>query len=365
MAQETNRQWILRARPEGLIDPTIFELRESPVPELTEGQVLAKTMYLSFDPTQRGWMAMDTYMPMVPLGEPMRAGGIAQVIESRHRKFKPGDLINYLCGWQDYVVFEPDRPGLVPATRIPGHLDPALTLALSLTCLTAYFGLLEIGHPKPGETVLVSGAAGATGSVVGQIAKLKGCRTIGIAGGAEKCAWLTETAGFDAAIDYKNEAIGERLSALCPEGVNVFFDNVGGEILDEVLLHLALRARIVICGAISQYNRPDDLYGVKNYLALLLSRGRAEGFIVLDYLDRAVEGLLCLNKWIKDGKVVQEIDLQHGFDQIPATLIRLFTGANLGKQLLKVSDAPLPVRSNALEKTVFNIMSSITTWRKG
>lgn len=366
MQQRTNRQWILRARPEGMVEPSLFELRESTVPPLGDGQVLAQTMILSFDPTQRAWMAMDTYMPMAPLGEPMRATGIAQVIESRHAKFKPGDIVNYLCGWQEYVVFEPGRPGLLPATKMPGHLDPALLLALSLTGLTAYFGLLEIGKPKAGETVLVSGAAGATGSVVGQIARIKGCRVIGIAGGAEKCAWLIGKAKFDAAIDYKNENLGERLTALCPDGVDVFFDNVGGEMLDEVLLHLAMHARIVLCGAISQYNNdPAELYGIKNYLSLIINRGTAQGFIVLDYLDRAVEALLCLNKWIEDRRIVQEIDLQHGFEQIPATLNRLFTGANLGKQLLKVCDPPLPVRSSAVEKTVFKLMSTYMAWRKG
>ena len=365
MEQRTNRQWILQARPEGMVEPSLFELRESTVAPLGDGQVLAQTMYLSFDPTQRAWMAMDTYMPIVPLGEPMRAGGIAQVIESKHTKFKPGDIINYLCGWQEYVVFEPDHPGLVPATKMPGHLDPALLLALSLTGLTAYFGLLKIGKPKAGETVLVSGAAGATGSVAGQIAKIKGCRVIGIAGGQAKCDWLTNKAKFDAAIDYKNENVGERLDALCPNGVDVYFDNVGGEILDEVLLHLALNARIVLCGAISQYNAadPQNIYGIKNYLSLIINRGTAQGFIILDYLDRALEGLLCLNKWIEDGKIIQEIDLQHGFEQVPATLTRVFTGANLGKQLLKVCDAPLPIRTSAMEKTAFNLMSAYMAWR--
>ncbi len=366
MPERTNRQWVLRARPEGMVDSSLFELREVPVPALSDGQVLAQTMYLSFDPTQRAWMAMETYMPIVELGEPMRAGGIAQVIESKHPKFKPGDIINYLCNWQEYVIFEPDAHNLVPPTKLPGHLDPALLLALSLTGLTAYFGLLEIAEPKPGETVLVSGAAGATGSIAGQIAKLKGCRVIGIAGGPDKCAWLTDKANFDAAIDYKNENVGERVGALCPKGVDVYFDNVGGEILDEVLLHVALNARIVLCGAISQYNDADDeRYGIKNYASLIINRCTARGFIIIDYLDRALEGLLCLNKWVEDGKVIQEIDMQHGFDQIPSTLTRLFTGANLGKQLLKVSDAPLPVRASPLEKTVFKMMSAYTGWRRG
>ncbi len=363
MPDKINRQIVLASRPVGYPRESDFKLVETEFPRPAEGELVVRAIWLSLDPYMRGRLNdVQSYAPAVEIGGVMVGGVAGEVVESRTPAFQVGDIVQGPLGWQEYAVSDGRNLGMVD--RSLGPLSTSMGV-LGMPGMTAYFGLLEIGHPKPGETVLVSGAAGATGSVVGQIAKLKGCRTIGIAGGAEKCAWLTETAGFDAAIDYKNEAIGERLSALCPEGVNVFFDNVGGEILDEVLLHLALRARIVICGAISQYNRPDDLYGVKNYLALLLSRGRAEGFIVLDYLDRAVEGLLCLNKWIKDGKVVQEIDLQHGFDQIPATLIRLFTGANLGKQLLKVSDAPLPVRSNALEKTVFNIMSSITTWRKG
>ena len=365
MAHLTNRQWILRRRPEGMVDPSLFELQETPVPALSDGQLLAQTLYLSFDPTQRAWMAMDSYMPAVELGEPMRAGGISQVIESKHPKYKAGDLVNYLCGWQEYVVIEPDARSLAPVNKMPSHLDPALLLALSLTGLTAYFGLLDIGKPKRGETVLVSGAAGATGSVAGQIAKLKGCHVIGIAGGAEKCRWLIDKAKFDAAIDYKTADLGERLNELCPHGVDVYFDNVGGEMLDEVLMHLAMHARIIVCGAISQYNQPDAPYGIKNYLSLIIRRASAEGFIVLDYLDRAVEGLLCLNKWVEDGKIIQEIDLQHGFDQIPQTLVRLFTGENLGKQLLKVTDPPIAIRSNPVEVAAFRALSAYMAWRKG
>ena len=301
MAQRMNRRWILKSRPQGMVEPANFELTETPVAGLSDGQILAQTLYLSFDPTQRAWMAMDTYMPAVELGETMRAGGMAQVIESKHAKFKAGDLINYLCGWQEYVIIEPDARTLVPATKIPGHLDPALILALSLTGLTAYFGLFEIGQPRRGETVLVSGAAGATGSVVGQIAKLKGCRVIGIAGGAEKCAWLTRTAKFDAAIDYKNENVGERVAELCPQGVDIYFDNVGGPMLDEILLHLAMNARVVICGAISQYNDPENPYPLKNYLSLLLNRATARGFIVFG-LPRACDGGLVVSAQVGRGR---------------------------------------------------------------
>lgn len=365
MSVRKNRQWILRSRPAGMVSPEQFEQRCVDVPPLGPGQVLAQTLYLSFDPTQRAWMAMETYMPIVDIGEPMRAGGIAQVIESRHAKFKPGDIVNALCNWQEYLVFEPDKPELVAATKLPAHLDPALLLALSLTGLTAYFGLLDIGRPRSGDIVLVSGAAGATGSIAGQIAKIKGCRVIGIAGGAEKCAWLTDTAGFDAAIDYKHDDIGARLDTLCPDGINVYFDNVGGPITDEVLLHIAHEARVVLCGAISQYNtEPQDLYGLKNYLSLIINRGTAQGFIVLDYLDRAVEALLCLNQWVAEGRITQEIDIQEGFDNIPATLSRIFTGDNLGKQLLKLCDPPLPLNVSAVEKLAFDVMSRYVAWRR-
>ncbi|MEM7469307.1 MAG: NADP-dependent oxidoreductase [Pseudomonadota bacterium] len=365
MNAQVNRQWLLQSRPEGMISPELFELVETTIPPLQEGEILAKTIYLSFDPTQRAWMAMDTYIPIIELGDVMRSGGIAQVVESKHSKYKPGDIINLLTGWQEYVVLNPDKPEFVPPTKLPGHLDPALMLALSLTGLTAYFGLLDIGRPKTGDTVLVSGAAGATGSIAGQIAKQKGCRVIGIAGGAEKCGWLTDKGKFDAAIDYKQDDIAEKIGQLCPGGVNVYFDNVGGPITDEVLNHLAQNARIVLCGAISQYNSTDaDYYGLKNYLSLIINRGKAEGFIILDYLDRALEGILCLTKWVEDGAVVQEIDMREGFENAPQTLTRIFTGENLGKQLLKVCDLPLPTNTNAIERTMFNMIRAFTVWRK-
>ena len=219
-----------------------------------------------------------------------------------HPKFKPGEIINYLCGWQEYFIFEPDGENLVPPTKLPGHLDPALLLALSLTGLTAYFGLLEIGEPKAGETVLVSGAAGATGSIAGQIAKLKGLRAA---------------------------------------------------------------ARSVPGSPTRRISTPRSTHAIEALTLLIINRGTARGFIIIDYLGGALEGLLNLNKWVEDGKVIQEIDMQHGFDQIPATLTRLFTGKNLGKQLLKVSDAPLPLRTSAIEQTVFKIMTAYMGWRSG
>ena len=357
MSSEINKQWLLKERPVDVVNAEQFELVESSIPSIGQGQILAKVLLLSFDPTQRAWMGGDTYIPAVKIGEVMRAGGIAQVIESKHPKFKPGDLVNSFCGWQEYVVFSPDKFEFVPVTRIPGHLDPALVLTLSLTGLTAYFGLLDVGKPIAGETVVVSGAAGATGSIVGQIAKIKGCKVIGIAGGAEKCNWLLEKAKFDASIDYKNDNLGQELARLCPEGVDIYFDNVGGPISDEVLMHINQKARVVLCGAISQYNEePNNMYGMKNYFSLIINRGKAEGFIILDYLDRAVEGLTKLVSWIEQDKILQEIDVQHGFDNIPITLQRIFNGDNLGKQILQVAEPPLPINENIIDKLGFKMM---------
>jgi NADPH-dependent curcumin reductase CurA len=209
---------------------------------------------------------------------------------------------------------------------------------LGLTGLTAYFGLLDVGRPKAGETVVVSGAAGATGSVVGQIARIQGCRTIGIAGGADKCAWLTHEARFDAAIDYKSEDVGARLRELCPNGIDIFFDNVGGDILDHALARLAMRGRVILCGAIATYDDDKLRPGPKHYLNLLLKRGRMEGFLVFDYLSRAPEAVMQLSQWLQEGKLVHRVDVEHGLEKAPSALRRLFTGANAGKQLVKIAD---------------------------
>jgi len=308
-----------------------------------EGQVLVRNLYLSMDPTQRGWMARDTYLPAIAIGEVIRSFGVGQVEGSRHDGFRQGDLVQGNVGWQDYLLS--DGGGPLPLTNLPADVDIPLAMSvLGLTGLTAYFGLLEVGRPKAGETVVVSGAAGATGSVVGQIAKIQGCRVVGIAGGPEKCAWLTGTAGFDAAIDYKSEQVDHRLRELCPDGVDILFDNVGGEILDAALANLAMRGRVVICGAISGYNEKAPPPGPRNYLSLLVQRGRMEGFIILDFMDRAGEAVAALSRWVREGQIHHEEDIQEGLENAPATLIRLFEGKNRGKQLLKISDAPLPPR---------------------
>jgi NADPH-dependent curcumin reductase len=337
MEHRVNRQWRLAARPEGMVDERHFRWVEETVPkELGEGQVLVRTLYLSCDPTQRGWMAMDTYLPAVPIGEVMRSFGVGRVVESRHPGYQVGQLVQGLLGWQDYALVEPGAAA--PLTVVPADVPIPLAMSvLGITGLTAYFGLLEVGRLAAGETVVVSGAAGATGSVAGQIARIRGCRTVGIAGGADKCRWLLEKARFDAAVDYRNEDVAARLGELCPRGVDVFFDNVGGEILDAALAHLARKGRVVICGAIAGYNLAEPLPGPRNYVNLLLQRGRMEGFIILDYLDRAAEAVAELGRWIAAGELRVQVDIQEGLENAPRTLRRVFTGANLGKQLLKIA----------------------------
>jgi NADPH-dependent curcumin reductase len=341
-----NRQWRLARRPAGPVKTLDFAWLESPVPEIGDGQVLVKVLYLSVDPTQRGWMATDTYLPAIVLGDVVRSFGVGQVLESRHSQYAPGQLVQGGLGWQEYL--STDGGGLLPLSRLKGFDAAQIPLAMSvlgLTGITAYFGLLEVGRPQAGETVVVSGAAGATGSVVGQIAKIKGCRTVGIAGGAEKCAWLTQQAGFDAAIDYKEEKVARRLAALCPKGIDVFFDNVGGEILDSALANLAMHGRVVICGAIAMYNEKAPPPGPRNYLSLLVKRGRMEGFLVLDHMSRATVAVAALSEWVREGRIKHEEDIQVGLENAPATLRRLFDGQNRGKQLLKLADPPLAVVS--------------------
>ena len=339
MPKLVNRQWLLAARPKGMVKPSDFSLREVPVTPPGDGEVLVRNLYLAFEPAMRGWMEDRAgYIPPVPLGDVMRGMSVGQVIESNHPEYKPGDFVSGMLGWQEYATA--GRGAMV--SRIP--TGATLTQPLSvfgITGITAYFGLLDVGRPQPGETVVVSGAAGATGSVAGQIAKLKGCRVVGIAGGASKCRWLTEQAHFDGAIDYRSEDVGKRLRALCPDGVDVFFDNVGGATLDAVLEQIRLRARIVLCGAISGYNAEERPPGPRNYVNLVMQRGRMEGFIVIDYLPRFAEGAAQLAQWVMAGKIAHAEDVQHGLENAPKTFLRLFEGKNLGKQLLKLADPPI------------------------
>jgi NADPH-dependent curcumin reductase len=347
MRNDVNRQWLLASRPEGVISDGNFRWQETPIPEPRHGQVLVRNLWLSFDPAQRGWMTMDTYVPMIPLGEVMHAASVGQVVDSRRPDYAPGELVQGYFGWQDYAVT--DGGGVVPMRKLPPGMPPNLALSLfGITGLTAYFGVLDIGQVKEGETFVVSGAAGATGSIAGQIAKLKGCKVVGIAGGKLKCDWLLREAGFDGVIDYRAEDIGARLSAHCPKGIDVFYDNVGGAALNEALARINLRARIVLCGAISLYEailRQGALKtpppGPANYFNLTLRRGRMEGFILRDYAARFPEARAALAHWLGEGRLKQKEDVTEALENAPNTLARLFSGENFGKQLLKIADPPL------------------------
>ena len=330
-----NRQWLLARRPQGAIQDSDFNFVETDAPTPGEGEVLVRNLMLSCDPTQRGWIARDTYLPAVKIGEVVRSGGAGRIETSNNPDFKVGDIVSGLVGWQDYVAMNPK--GQLNKLPPGAPLEMAMSV-LGLTGITAYFGLIDVGRPVAGETVVVSGAAGATGSVVGQIAKVKGCRAVGVAGGAEKCGWLTHEAGFDAAIDYKAEDVSARLKELCPQGIDIFFDNVGGDVLDAALARLAMRGRVVICGAIANYNATDPPPGPKNYLSLITRRGRMEGFLVFDYLSRAGEAIGALAGWVQAGKLKYKVDVQQGLENAPATLRRLFEGRNDGKQLLRVAE---------------------------
>jgi hypothetical protein len=335
---QTNRQWLLAKRPQGMVQESDFTWRESALPTVPDEHALVRVLWLSFDPTQRGWMEdRPSYMPPVRIGEPMRAGAIGQVVESKHPALRPGQLVQGLFGWQDYAVAHGGMLAKVPAGVQPTHVLGVL----GSTGLTAYFGMLEIGKPKTGDTVVVSGAAGATGSVAGQVAKIQGARVIGIAGGAEKCRWLTDQAHFDAAVDYKAGHVSARLGELCPKGIDVLFENVGGEVFEASLDHLALRARIALCGGISQYNEAEP-QGPRNFMRLVIQRAHLEGFIVIDYASRFAEGVKQLAAWVAEGKIVHQEDVQHGLENAPKTLLRLFRGQNIGKQILQVAEPPLP-----------------------
>ncbi len=335
---ETNRQWVLASRPDAEIEADTFTMQEVDVPEPGDGEFLVRNLVLSFDPTQRAWLNdAPGYVPPVQIGEVMRAGSVGQVVRSNHDGFAEGDLVQGSFGWQDYAVT--DGQGFIPATKLPPGVTPTNALSIfGITGLTAYFGMLDVGQPKEGETVVVSGAAGATGSVAGQIAKIQGCKVIGIAGGEAKCSWLTEQAHYDAAIDYKADDLGAKLNELCPNGVDVYFDNVGGETLDTLLTHLAIGARIPLCGAISTGYGTSRPTGPSNYLSLIISRARMEGFLILDYADRFPEAVMQLAQWVGAGKIVFQEDVQEGLENAPETLNRLFRGQNVGKQLLKIAD---------------------------
>jgi NADPH-dependent curcumin reductase CurA len=329
-----NHRFTLAARPVGLPKATDFAYEEHELGEPGDGEILVKVQYISLDPAMRGWMNDGkSYVPPVKIGEVMRAMAVGSVVESRHPRFAVGDPVSGIFGLQEYAIAKgehvtPIDPKLAPL--------PVMLSALGMTGITAYFGLLDVGKPVAGNTVVVSGAAGAVGSIVGQIAKIHGCRAVGIAGGADKCRYLTEL-GFDAAIDYKAVDVRAALREHCPNGIDVFFDNVGGDILDAALGRIALRARIVICGAISQYNNTTPIKGPSNYLQLLVNRASMTGMVVFDYAARYGEAVRDLAQWRAAGKLTSREDIVRGLEQFPTALLKLFTGENQGKLILEVA----------------------------
>ena len=336
----TNQQYCLAARPVGMPKPQDWHFGSVPVPELADGEILVKVAYLSLDPAMRGWMNEGkSYIRPVAIGEVMRAGGAGTVVASRSPNFKVGDTVCGGTGVQQYwsgpaddrsAGFYKVDPAAAP---LPKYLN-----ALGMPGMTAYFGLLEVGQPKAGETVVVSGAAGAVGQTVGQVAKHMGCRVVGIAGGPDKCNFVVNELGFDACIDYKNDSLKEGLKNHCPAGVDIYFDNVGGEILDTVLTRINMKARIIICGAISQYNNTTPVKGPANYLSLLVNRARMEGIVVFDYADRYQTAVTQMAQWMKEGTFKTREDIVHGLKNFPEALLMLFEGKNFGKLVLQVAE---------------------------
>ncbi len=333
-----NRQWILRKRPAGDIVPGDLELVSGPVPTPGPGEALVRNIYLSLDPTNRIWMSdMDQYMPPVEIGDVMRGGTIGVVEASNNPDLQVGDIVQPAAlGWQDYVV-TPMAQKLPVSPQAP---ILAWMSALGMTGMTAYFGLLDIGEPQPGETVVVSAAAGAVGSIVGQIAKLKGCRVVGLAGSDEKCAWVVDDLGFDACINYRTEDVLEALRRECPKGIDVYFENVGGEILDAVLTLVNVGARIPLCGLISTYNAEGPVPGPYMFRNVLMKRVLIKGFIIIDYFARAGEFMADMTKWVAEGKVKWRVDVAEGLENAPEILQRLFTGANTGKLVVQIGPEP-------------------------
>ena len=331
-----NKKWILKERPTGLVKDSDFELVSEELPAINEGEILIENIYLSFDPTQRSWLNdVPGYLPPVQIDEVVRSGGIGRVIDSKNPDYKTGDLTFGLVGWQTHCL---TKPSVEDRFRVIPDLLPMPTMlnVMGSTGITAYYGLVELGKPKSGETVLVSGAAGATGSVVVQIAKLKGCHVIGIAGGKEKCDWL-KSIGADDVIDYKNYDVHKELPKVAKNGIDIYFDNVGGEILETVLELININARVLLCGGISSgYNSTRPADGPNNLFSLIIKRATMQGFLVLDYLPNSEKALEEIATWVLEGKLQHREDIQEGIENCPQTLNRLFTGENKGKQLLKI-----------------------------
>jgi NADPH-dependent curcumin reductase CurA len=330
-----NRQWRLARRPVGMVTPNDFVYAEVPAPAPRENESLVRTLYVSFDPAMRAFLHdRPSYIPPQPIGEVMRAGAIGQVVESRGAPLCPGDLVVGGFGWQDYAVVPSASAMKITGDRpLPDYLG-----VLGGIGLTAHLGLVHVAKIAAGETVLISGAAGATGSTAAQIAKLKGCRVIGIAGSAAKCRWLLDELRLDGAIDYKHEDVSARLAELCPNGIDVYFDNVGGRILEAAIGRMALRGRIAVCGMISGYNDAQPSPGPANLFEMVTRRIRMEGFLVMDFAPLFDDARRDLGNWLAAGQIRSYVDVQEGFENIPKTFMRIFTGENIGKQVLKIAD---------------------------
>ena len=369
MPPDINRQWLVASRPRGAVAETDFSYHEGPRPTIGDGQFLVRTLYVSIDPGLRGWLTdspayltqainryLDAmfvtrgqmtvppeYLPPLSIGSVMRGPALGQVVESRHHKFAAGDFVSGLLGWQEYSAS--DGTSRFPVFRFkPSHPLPRYLGALGNNGVTAYFGMLDVAQARAGETVLVSAAAGGTGSTAAQIAKIKDCRVIGMAGGPEKRRWLMERLRLHGAIDYRSEDIDERLKTLCPEGVDVYFDNVGGRTLEIVLDRMATWGRIVLCGMISDYDHERKPPGSANLFNLITRRVRMEGFQIADYAPRFKDARRQLSAWLATGALRSWEDVHEGFENIPRTFLGLFSGANVGKAMVKLADAPLGAR---------------------
>jgi len=341
---DINRQWLLKDRPAAMPNADDFELAETPVPEPGPGEFVMRASVLSVDPYMRGRMRdVKSYVPPVGIGEVMTGASVGAVIASKHDTFKEGDIVEGRFGWQDYALSDGKDAG---ARKVDPSLAPISTAlgVLGMPGMTAYFGLLEVGQPKEGETVVVSAASGAVGGLVGQIAKIKGCRVVGIAGGPDKCAYLTDELGLDAAIDHRAagdaKAMTAALGGACPNGIDVYFDNVGGMTLDAVLNRINLHARIAICGMISEYNQTEPELAPRPTRALLVQRARMQGLIVFDWIKRYPEGMVQMAAWIKEGKLKYREDILEGIEAMPEAMLRLFSGKNFGKQLVRAAPDP-------------------------
>jgi hypothetical protein len=333
---DRNRRVVLAERPTGMVDEGTTRIEESDVPTPGDGEALARVRYLSIDPTIRTWMDdAPGYLPPIGIGEVVRAGGVAEVLESNSQRYAPGDLLFGMTGWQDYVIADEAERAM---QGLPEGVPPTMALsAFGITGMTAYFGMLDVGGVKEGDVVVVSGAAGATGSTAGQIAKIKGAKTvIGIAGGPEKCAHIVNDLGYDVAIDYKADDVAAKLREAAPDGIDLYFDNVGGPILDACLANLALRGRIALCGAISTYNDRNSASGPANYRMLIVRRGRMEGFLILDFVGRFPEAQAEMAGWLASGAVKSSEHIVEGLEHAPDALNLLFTGGNTGKVIVQV-----------------------------